>query len=45
MSVTEQQTLAIEALVRRRCDELGLTPPELIRRCGYQNVSKGLAAA
>ena len=42
MSVTEQQTLAIEALVRRRCDELGLTQPELIRRCGYQNVSKGL---
>ena len=45
MSVTEQQTLAIEALVRRRCDELGLTQPELIRRGGYQNVSKGLAAA
>ena len=42
MSVKEQQTLAIEALVRRRCDELGLTQPELIRRCGYQNVSKGL---
>ena len=41
MSETQQQTLAIEALVRRRCDELGLTPPELIRRCGYQNVSKG----
>ena len=42
MSVTEQQTLAIEALVRRRCNELGLTQPELIRRCRYQNVSKGL---
>lgn len=42
MSVTEQQKLAIESLVRRRCHELGLTPPELIRRCEYQNVSKGL---
>ena len=42
MSETQQQTLAIEALVRRRCDELGLNPPELVRRCGYQNVSKGL---
>jgi hypothetical protein len=42
MSVTEQQTLAIEVLVRRRCDDLGLTQPELIRRCGYQNVPKGL---
>ena len=31
--------LAIEALVRRRCDELGLTPPELMRRCGYQNAT------
>jgi hypothetical protein len=42
MSVTEQQTLAIEALVRRRCADLGLNQRELIRRCGYQNVSKGL---
>lgn len=42
MSVTKRQTLAIEALVRRRCDELALPQPELIRRCGYQNVLKGL---
>ena len=28
--------------MRRRCNELGLTQPELIRRCRYQNVSKGL---
>jgi transcriptional regulator with XRE-family HTH domain len=42
MSETQRQTLAIEALVRRRCKGLGLTQPELIRRCGYQNVSKGL---
>ena len=42
MSETQQQTLAIEALVRGRCEELGLRPAELVRRCGYQNVSKGL---
>ena len=37
-----QQTLAMETLVRDRCDELGLKPVELVRRCGYQNASKGL---
>ena len=42
MSETPQQQLAIEALVRGRCHELGLRPVELVRRCGYQNVSKGL---
>ena len=42
MCEAQQQTLAIEALVRDRCEELGLKPAELVRRCGYQNVSKGL---
>ena len=42
MSETPQQQLAIEALVRGRCQELGLRPVELVRRCGYQNLSKGL---
>jgi hypothetical protein len=42
MSETPQQPLAIEALVRGRCQELGLRPADLVRRCGYQNVSKGL---
>ena len=42
MAAIQQETLAIEGLLQRRCDELGLTQPELIRRCGYQNVSKGL---
>ena len=37
-----RQTLAIESLVRRRCMELGLSQPELTRRCGYKNISKGL---
>src|SRR6476469_9328012 len=42
MSEVQQQALAIETLVRGRCEELGLKPVELVRRCGYQNVSKGL---
>jgi hypothetical protein len=42
MSDTQQQTLAIETLVRARCQKLGLSPAELVRRCGYKNVSKGL---
>ena len=42
MSESQKQTLEIEALVSRRCDELGLSPKGLIRRCGYKNVSKGL---
>ena len=42
MSEVHQQALAIETLVRDRCVELGLKPVELVRRCGYQNASKGL---
>jgi hypothetical protein len=42
MSEVHQQTLPIETLVRDRCEELGLKPVELVRRCGYQNMSKGL---
>ena len=38
MSESQKQTLEIEALVSRRCDELGLSPKGLIRRCGYKNV-------
>ena len=34
--------LPIKALVRNRCEDLGLRPAELIRGCGYQNASKGL---
>ncbi len=36
------KTLAIDDLIRSRCRELGLSSAELIRRCGYANVSKGL---
>ena len=42
MSASRQQTLAIESLVRGRCKELGLTRKELVRCCGYKNISKGL---
>ena len=45
MSVTEQQTLAIEALVRRRCDELGLTPARLDTSLRVSERVEGLAAA
>ncbi len=36
------QQLPIETLVSGRCKELGLRPVELIRRCGYKNISKGI---
>ena len=36
------EQLPIEALVSDRCKELGLRPVELIQRCGYKNISKGL---
>ena len=42
MSESQKQTLEIEALVSRRCNELGLSLKGLIRECGYKNVSKGL---
>ncbi len=34
--------LPITALVSTRCKELHLRPVELVRRCGYRNISKGL---
>ncbi len=36
------EQLPIETLVCGRCEDLGLRPVELVRRCGYQNISKGL---
>lgn len=36
------QQLPIETLVSSRCKELGLRPVELIRRCGYKNIAKGI---
>jgi len=36
------QQLPIQTLVRTRCEDLGLRPVELVRRCGYQNIAKGL---
>jgi hypothetical protein len=32
----------IENLIIERCRELGLRPTELVTRCGYKNISKGL---
>jgi hypothetical protein len=34
--------LPIKTLISNRCDELNLRPSELVRRCGYKNISKGL---
>jgi hypothetical protein len=42
MPETQHETLAIQALVSRRCNDLGLNHKKLIRRCGYKNISKGL---
>lgn len=36
------QPLAIETLIRARSQELGLTRCQLVQRCGYRNISKGL---
>jgi hypothetical protein len=40
--MTEDQQLPITALVIQRSNELGLSRPELVRRSGYTNISKGL---
>jgi hypothetical protein len=42
MPDTQQQMLAIDALVSSRCKKLGLSPVALVRRCGYKNVTKGI---
>ncbi|MGH9339320.1 MAG: hypothetical protein ACRD1R_06985 [Acidobacteriota bacterium] len=34
--------LPLPALISERCRELGLTRSELVLRCGYNNISKGL---
>ena len=34
--------LPVSTLIRKRCQELGLSRSELVRRCGYKNISKGL---
>ena len=34
--------LPIKTLISNRCDELSLRPSDLVRRCGYKNISKGL---
>lgn len=32
----------LSIVIRRRCQDLGLSRSELVRRCGYKNISKGL---
>ena len=43
MSDAQQSPLAIEALISDRLQDLKLTPVELVRRCGYKKLLKGLA--
>jgi hypothetical protein len=38
----EEAPLAIQILIDERCRERDLSRSELVRRCGYKNVSKGL---
>ncbi|MGD9805505.1 MAG: hypothetical protein AB7E81_20590 [Hyphomicrobiaceae bacterium] len=42
MSPTNTSALPIEALIGSRLRELGLRPIDIVRACGYKNVSKGL---
>jgi hypothetical protein len=35
-------SLPIQNLITRRCRELGLSRSELVERCGYKNISKGI---
>ena len=42
MSEAQPSQLAIEALIAGRLRDLELTSVELVRRCGYKNLSKGL---
>lgn len=42
MSPVNQHVLPIEALIGSRLEELGLRPVDVVRACGYKNVSKGL---
>ena len=34
--------LPLSILIRKRCQDLGLSRSELVLRCGYKNISKGL---
>ena len=39
------ELLPIAALICNRSEELGLSAVELVRRCGYKNISEGSAAS
>ena len=42
IGVVQPSNLPIGELISRRSDELGIGPSELVRRCGYKNIDKGL---
>ena len=41
-ALCEETPLAIQILIDGRCRELGLSRSEFVRRCGYENISKGI---
>jgi hypothetical protein len=38
----QPSNIPIDELISSRCNELDLGPVELVRRCGYKNIAKGL---
>jgi hypothetical protein len=42
MAETDLSPLPIRALIEARCDGLGLSHADLVRRAGYRNVGKGI---
>jgi hypothetical protein len=38
----QRSNLPIDELISSRCNELDIGPVELVRRCGYKNIAKGL---
>ena len=38
----QPSNLPINDLISSRCNELDIGPVELVRRCGYKNLAKGL---
>jgi len=42
LAVTRPSSLPINELIASRSNELGIGPVEVVRRCGYKNIAKGL---
>jgi len=42
LAVTRPSSLPIDELISSRSNELGIGPVDVVRRCGYKNIAKGL---